>query len=331
MKFLLTADLHLTDNDYDAYRWDIFKWLKIKAATHKVDAIIIAGDLTDAKDEHSASLVSKIVAGLLYLTNEAPVHILKGNHDYANPDKPFFKFVNNMYGISYYSVPSHVRIAKKKFLFLPHDKDIATKIKKPEYAKVDRYPCEFLIFHQALQGATSNTGAEIRGLYPRDLKALCPEGLVIGGDIHKPQDVGGCVYAGSPYPINFNDDHKPRVLLYEDGKLESLYRYCPEKVSLEIDGPEDLPNDLIETSQVRIYYNLHESDFHLWDKKRTEVISILESRGYIVRSVTLQPKSYKLQKVADSKVSNEKVFERYCKDNDVTEDMEALGRGFLYV
>ena len=94
MRPLIFTDIHLTDNPREEYRWRVFddaivQFLFLKKATD----IMILGDLTDRKDNHSASLVNRLVRNVKRLAELAPVTVLMGNHDYLDPINPFFGFL----------------------------------------------------------------------------------------------------------------------------------------------------------------------------------------------------------------------------------------------
>ena len=53
MSVLITADLHLTSRPNDSYRFDFLNWLPKKIKEHKIQTLLILGDLTDQKDHLS--------------------------------------------------------------------------------------------------------------------------------------------------------------------------------------------------------------------------------------------------------------------------------------
>ena len=71
--WFLIVDTHFTDNQRDAYRFGIFDWIVKQQRDKPVAATFFAGDLCDAKDRHSATLVNRVVAGLTKL--KPPVYI----------------------------------------------------------------------------------------------------------------------------------------------------------------------------------------------------------------------------------------------------------------
>ena len=140
--YLITTDLHLTDRSDEAYRWDIFPFLKKQATKHKTQHIFILGDLTDFKDNHSARLVNRIVEEVVGLTDYGGVTILKGNHDYVDPKTPFFMFLDGMSVDPYGSEPvvrfvtdiTKTKISNKRVLLLPH-----TRTPKEDWKGVDMH------------------------------------------------------------------------------------------------------------------------------------------------------------------------------------------------
>src|SRR6266700_4274826 len=118
--WILVGDLHLTDRAQDNYRFKIFDWIRQQQDKHPVAATFLAGDLTDQKDRHSATLVNKIVGGLLKL--KRPVYIVMGNHDYRDPKNPFFKFLNHIDGLTFVTKP---RIVEHGMALIPHCREQA--------------------------------------------------------------------------------------------------------------------------------------------------------------------------------------------------------------
>ena len=90
---LLTSDLHFTDKPEDSYRFDLFDAMRDWCEEYPIKHIIILGDLTNEKDNHSSKLVNKIVNGIFSLTCYCPVDILMGNHDYIDPENAYFQFL----------------------------------------------------------------------------------------------------------------------------------------------------------------------------------------------------------------------------------------------
>ena len=107
MASLVIADLHLTSNPRDEYRFDFLeKTLPAMLRRYKVDELILLGDITHQKDNHGAVLVNRVVNDIKVLSkNVGCVIIDLGNHDYANPQHPFFKFLRHLPGVRF--IPKH--------------------------------------------------------------------------------------------------------------------------------------------------------------------------------------------------------------------------------
>src|SRR3981189_3648842 len=154
---MLVADPQPTDRAQDAYRFGIFDWIRRQQEKHPVAATFLAGDITDQKDRHSATLVNKIVGGLLKL--QPPVYIVMGNHDYRDPKNPFFKFLNHIKGIHFITKPCVVEHDMDMAL-IPHCREqtvFDTAVKDCEGADA------FLV-HQTFDGAIAESGVRLSGL-----------------------------------------------------------------------------------------------------------------------------------------------------------------------
>lgn len=229
---LLTADLHLTDKARDAYRFGLFDWLAKQQAKLRPTATYILGDLTDSKDRHSSVLVNKLVDGLNVL--QRPIFILKGNHDYIDPDNPFFGFLSHIEGLIFVN---KVMEAQDGVWMIPHcgtqaELDAACK-------QVPKNP-DVIMLHGAFEGAIAETGARLSGFSLSPVENREP-GAIWAGDIHRPQRVGRLLtYVGSPYHVRFGDDFNPRVLFVDGSKTTNLHFAAPRKWSLSINDPADL-------------------------------------------------------------------------------------------
>src|SRR5215831_509799 len=124
LNLLITSDLHLSDRARDRYRFGLFKWLVKKQRKYNVDATFILGDVTDRKDNHSAALVNEIIDNLILL--KPPVYILKGNHDFIDPDTPYFRFLSRLDGIKFISEPTRLPDWGWGAAMIPHQPDQAS-------------------------------------------------------------------------------------------------------------------------------------------------------------------------------------------------------------
>lgn len=119
MTDLFVGDLHLNDTARDAYRHNFQWWLLDQVKKIKPRRVIFVGDFTDAKDQHRAWLVNKIAGYFDRLSRETDIVALMGNHDYLDPDNPFFAFLSHIPGITWVMRPKAI----DGWLFLPHTRD----------------------------------------------------------------------------------------------------------------------------------------------------------------------------------------------------------------
>lgn len=232
MSLLITADLHLTDNSRDAYRHKFMIDLPMRAKLVGATGVVILGDLTEIKDRHSAWLVNKIVTHIVRLAKQAPVLIVRGNHDYVDEDNPFYRFVQWIEGVAWVNAPTLANNLPTPFktelqggLILPH-----TTNYKRAWKGFDVKRAPLVLAHQTFTGADVGFGRKLEGI-PMDV--LNPNGTVISGDIHVPQLLAPCLeYVGAPYTIDFGDDYEPRVFLLRNQKQGHTVE------SLPVDGPQ---------------------------------------------------------------------------------------------
>ena len=212
MKLLITSDMHLTAKAADKYRWGLFQWLVDQANHHRVDAVCILGDLTDAKDRHSAELVNLVMDHLALLTEEidGSVILLAGNHDFIDPQCPFFRMSQYLGGIYYVKEKRIITLETGEILAVPFHRE---GIENLTFSDNER-ACPVLLCHQTFSGAIASNGMKMEGESQQVFEAF--KGKIFSGDIHVPQQLQRVTYVGAPYRIRFNDTFEPRVLLYND-------------------------------------------------------------------------------------------------------------------
>src|ERR1051326_3531567 len=152
MNYLLTTDLHLTDNPNDSYRWQIFDTLKEVAKKHKVTKIDMLGDCWDRKDKHSAKLVNKTVdcfQGLLSET-KAEISVLSGNHDQPLSGPYYWEFLDDL-GIEYITKPTIDSVYYLPFSANPIE----------DWKALDLTKASAIFMHQTIAGALVDGGRTI--------------------------------------------------------------------------------------------------------------------------------------------------------------------------
>ena len=260
---LLTADLHLTDNPLEEYRWSVFKSLADAAIANFVEEIFILGDITDRKDRHNATLLNKMLDHL-YMLNDStgcPIWILMGNHDAPLNGSPYWKFLKSDW-IRYVVEPElHDDIWLLPFSPNP----------KRDWAHLDLAKSRLWFIHQTLEGSRIEGDRVI----PKDVQPMpkIPSSVtVFAGDVHRPQAVrSGVYYVGAPHPVRFGEDWDNRFTLLREKAPLILISECPtysiRRQILEIKNSEELSTWSYipkKGDQVRIRYSLTSATLSMW-------------------------------------------------------------------
>lgn len=279
---LITTDIHLTDHPSTEYRWQLFPWINKMIEEHGIRSVAILGDVTDAKDNHSASLVNRVVSGIKSI-NCKDITILAGNHDWLRKGEEFFRFLNHLEGVRFITRPTEIEVDQfsELTLWLPYSKTPGA-----EWSGWDMSHYDYVFLHQTIRGAIASNGQRMDG---EGVPEMNPRICCYSGDIHVPQTIGNLTYIGSPYHVHFGDDFEPRVLLLRrQGKVEWLRMPSPRRVVVKAESLSDLRRVKInEGDQVKLRMTLSEGDKHAWSRLKREAVALLEDRGAIVHGAEL--------------------------------------------
>lgn len=332
MDGLLASDLHLTDRTQDEYRWLIFNQLRDFSNEHAMSDLYLLGDLTEFKDFHSSRLVNRLVDALYWMRRNsriAQVHILKGNHDGLDPDTPYFKFLRRIPWINFYVDPTWVERGKDTLFFLPH-----TRNAEEDWKDLELGNASHIFIHGAVKGAVSESGMELDGI-PLDMfRGLrC---MILAGDIHVPQVVGGKVeYVGAPYPIRFGDTFQPRVLMLRNNKKISLPLDNIRKLTFTMvsGGWTTTPLDIKRGDQVKVIISLLDSEMGEFHKLKQEAIKAVEREGGVLMKVQLERRMGKKPVIKAKRASNATTpaqeLEVFCRRNRVDQSLAEVGQAIL--
>lgn len=321
---LITADLHLSDNPRDRYRLDFIKELAAVALRRKVDVIFILGDLTQEKDRHSAWMVNTVVAALLTLSSVCRVVVLKGNHDYIDPDIPFYRFAGHLENVTWINVPTTMLLpgVDSNCILLPHTTD-----PKRDWAELKLSKFEWIFAHATFAGASVG-GRPLRGI---PLSLVPERSLVISGDVHVPQEFENIVYVGAPYRINFGDDFVPRLLVIEnDGKITAIEADGPRKQLLVINSPAELLGASVERGDlVKVRLALDPGQAAQWPSLRSQIAEWAEKAG--VKLALVQPMLPKPTGERSHRAwkSDAELLEAYAEKEQLEAATVAIGRQLL--
>lgn len=333
MKALITADLHLTSRQRDEYRWQVFSALRTQVLARResgehIDAVFLLGDITDQKDKHSGTLICRVVEQIVALAQDVEVILLKGNHDYTDPDNPTFKFLSHIDRVTWVNSPMVISVAGDLVCCFPHvNRDVLWQpvLKSEAFKSL----ATLSIVHQAIGGAVSSTGHIVDGVPAVLFEAGRTNSIVVAGDIHKPQVVGNVTYAGAPYPVVFGDEYEPRFLLFDSGKLTSIPRTTLKKVTARIFEVDDLDDvDFTEGDHVKVVVSLYRSEFACWEDIKEQAIAKVQERRAEVFSVELVEIKERHQRAAveTSVVRADAVVKQFCNSREAIDpDTQVAG------
>lgn len=336
MTILVTGDFHFSDSQRDFYRHEFQKWLRDTVRKHHVDLVIVLGDLTEAKDEHGAWLVNRVVDHVHRLLRECDVLIIRGNHDYVDPSTPFYAFLRRLPGVAWVNMPTDAKdlpIAAFKgmgrTLLLPHTSD-----HDKDWKGLRIHDCQWVFTHNTFQDVYIGHGQHLSGI---PLGTVSGGPRVFSGDIHIPQQLGPVCYVGAPYLIDFGDDYSPRVILIND-KKEAISLPCPgpQKRLLEVaDLKVDLakakginPGDILK---VRIKIDL--ADHAKWPQLKQKVKDWGAECGYVIHTVqpvrTEQRRALGAKRLERARKSDVALLEAYATQRGVPDKTIKTGRILL--
>jgi DNA repair exonuclease SbcCD nuclease subunit len=274
MTCLITSDLHFNETLRDSYRWDILPWLEKKATELEVDFIFVGGDITDAKDRHSATLVNRLTDFLAKSKHHWV--IIAGNHDMISPDTPFFRYLDHFKNIKLIYEPTvlHLPVGNKKTstLLLPASRDWET-LWPPNFG--NKY--DYIFMHGTFAGTKSESGFELPGM-PVSFFSGVEFNLLYSGDIHTPgiiceQDF--MEYIGAPYRVHFGDVYNPRVIHIGEKVTNDIHPPMKSRHVIVVRGPQDLEhyNEIYPGDQVKLRVRLKRAEFTEWRKIRAAVLA----------------------------------------------------------
>lgn len=318
---MVLADLHLTARRADEYRWRVFDWI----AEKRPATVLILGDLTDEKDHHSAVMVNRLLAEITNLVGHG-VHVvwLIGNHDYIDPQLPFFSFLKEL-GVVVITNP----VIMKAVLFLPH-----TRTPKEDWSSLSMQGVELICMHQTVSGVVASNGQQMQG----ELEAPSVSIPIISGDIHVPQIVSGVEYVGSPYHVHFGDRFTPRALWYdESGERSDIHYPFPQKYVAVVKSVEDVKALQLGTGdQVKVRVDIPRHERVRWEEIKLAVEEQVKNSGAVLKGMELVPKKMRKALVGDQELvkrgasrSPRDALFRFCAFKQLSSDLRSAGEDLL--
>jgi DNA repair exonuclease SbcCD nuclease subunit len=327
VKFIATSDWHLSARPKDAYRWEIFPWLTRQLRLREVEFLFVLGDLTDFKDHHANAFINKMVDSFrkLHAESGAVIYLLAGNHDYVDPNYPLLRFLNEE-GVLFCTQPLLLTLRDKRIYLIPNQKSQVEFWNILESAP----EADFILMHQTVRGSLASNGMKLQGLDPE--RAKKGSAILISGDVHVPQKIGGVTYCGSPHPVHFGDNFKPRVLFWDGVLLKSIPRTTLKKAVLRIRSVKELSEleALTPGDQVKVILELPRSEFSSWEEKRTEIHALAKKQEWEVHGLELREQKNELRAPQLAKrVTPAQMLKAFCKENKIESAIEEIGLKLL--
>jgi predicted phosphodiesterase len=324
MVTLVTADLHLSPNPRDAYRLRWCEGLPDLLEKENADRLIIAGDLTSAKDYHGAWLTNKIVAVIRAAAEVCPVYIYSGNHDYTSAAIPFFGFLGKYDRVRWIKEITPLTLkGLGRCLFIPHQRKLDAWQNMAEL----KQDWDWVFAHATFKGARNEQEMELDG---------APIGLMLGhrvvsGDVHVPQKLGPVTYVGPPFLINHGDSYTPRILLLTEHGMNQRLCEGPRKLLIEIGSLDQLekqktkPDDII-----KLRYSLASHDYDKWPSVRKKIEEWAKQRRVLLDAILPVPlldgkPPKRVDTPTPATTSDEDIIKAYCDRYRVGEKTLKLG------
>lgn len=336
MNILLTADLHLTDNQFEEYRWDIFDILEKEAIRNNVGLIGILGDSFDRKDRHTGKLVNKFVSSLVHLQSKTQAHIidLAGNHDAPLKGVFFWEFLNDYSNISYVTKPRPYCYLDKRIWLLPFSPNPTV-----EWENIPLQEACAIFMHQPIEGALID---ERRKLDKAPPIPPLPNIPIFSGDIHHQQvltinhqdRINSITYIGVPHPVHFNETWKNRIILIKDDDYVNIHEIWIDGIKraiVELNDISELDSlNFKKKDQIRIRYNLTGENLTSWSSTEEKIKQWALSKGVHLASLEASIVGTGLKTTAQEAeqleiMPPEQVVERFCKDEKLSKEIQNMG------
>lgn len=290
---ILCSDLHFTANPSDEYRWTFWPWLAGEIEAEKAQTLLILGDVTDAKDYHSAALVNRLTKAFAELLSRFPqlqIRVLAGNHDWLRQGGVFFKFLEHLDPrLTFITEPYEDTLDDgPAAYFLPYSK---SPVK--DWAGLDFSHYDYLFMHQTAPGSIASNGQAMDG---EELPAF-NAGKVYSGDIHVPQTIGQIEYVGSPYHVHFGDAFTGRCIVIDrKRKAFDLHFKTISRLAVKVSGLRELKKaELREGDHIKLVVRLAAGDMHDWKRIRRECADYLRGRAVEVHGLALETDSRRVR------------------------------------
>ena len=225
MKFAVTADLHLTNQETNPDRFQALADILQQCKSQEIETLIIAGDLFDKEIRNFADFES------VYRENAAEslsTYIIPGNHDSGLSNSAIT--LENIHVIEQTSLLNLDE--SSSFLLVPYIDEITMGEEISRYKNELNQDNWILIGHGDWIGGVRSPDPYEQGTYMpltnSDVVTYKPLQVILG-HIHLPQDINKIHYVGSPCPIKINETGQRRFAIYDTATNGIKFNYvnCP--------------------------------------------------------------------------------------------------------
>lgn len=251
MKFIAIGDLHYSLYGQDPivaetnlperlhYLCEVMDNIALYAKENNINKIIVAGDTL-----HNKSIIHTVAMSVLldFLRTNSNIEfiLVDGNHDMSS------KSGNGVSALKSLDTEPNVTVIHKSvqienILFVPWNSDMIDNIKNGK--------SEYLIAHLGLNEAQLSSGISI--VSEIGLSSLKQYKTCILGHYHKPQEVGNCIYVGSPIQLDWGEkNEEKRFLVVDTDKhtIESIPTIGYKK-HYELEITKDNKDSIIESAK----------------------------------------------------------------------------------
>lgn len=324
----LVSDPHFSIRPNDEFFWGLQHQLIDIVQQNKVNTILFDGDLCNSKDNHSSILVNRVTDLLVELSKHVKqIYILRGNHDGIDPNNPYWRWLNHLEGIEFIHKMQHRLLNGRNVWFLPHSTDPVTEWKDLDLSS------SVVFTHIAVDGVTVANGYKLETTLKPE---FFDETLITwSGDIHDFQVLGKLNYIGSPYATTFgNNNFKGRVVVFDMHTLEyeSKFLSFPNRLTYDCSSSDDFQHQayLQPGDQVKVRLHLTQETMGSWRDTKEEIKQFVVNCKASMLFDMVKPKIESRTLVTASTKSNKgNPFEIYCASNNITPELQELGRSIL--
>lgn len=326
---LIISDLHFSDKPIDDFMWSLFPQVEEQLKKHKINRLIVLGDITENKSGFTGEFVNKIVDGFVGWAELAHVDILAGNHDGITASTPFLAFLGHFPNVAFYTQPICFKIGTRIVQWLPH-----TRNPKEDWKGIDLKD-KVVFFHLTVDGALSEANQKLQNSV--DNSYFMEAAYALGGDVHTPGKVGYVEYIGSPYATKFfagnNHRYRGMILNFDTLETQNIYFDFPKRLTLDVSSLQEFHEKTAQVTlpaQVKMRLHVTVDNYQSWKPLKTEMRQSLSQQGFQDAGWDLVNEFKDTHKTTLIRNKAEYIdFGGYVRLNNIDDELAAFGQQIL--